>query len=623
MSIPNIDALVRPTQKIFITLLLLLSIFMLAACQPSDSDNNSSDSGDLLIQLTDAEGDFTNYTVDVISISLTKANNAQVEALPENTRVDFSQYVDMTELLTAATIPSGFYKSVSLTLSYTDSEIYVENSDGDSVKVDNIVDEDGASISTLTTEITFDENKPLKIVPGVPALLSLDFDLKTSNDVSFDEEGVPTVVVSPNLVASMEIDPDKEHRIRGPLQSVNVDDSSFQLHIRPFHHRMDPEDRRFGSIKISTSEETVFDINGESYVGQAGIEAMATVEKRIGVIAKGTVDIESKTFNASEVYIGSSVPGGDMDSVKGTVLSRDGNNLVVKGATLIRAGGSILFQNRISVTIADTTIVRRHRDAEEYDISAISVGQKLTVFGSFNGDFSAPAFDASEGIAHLEVTTVTGQVVSNPAVDETEEVFAIDLRSINGKQTSLFDFTGTGVDETSDADPEFYEVDTGVLNVSDFANTLPVKVKGFPNVFGSAPADFIAKSATGYREIRATANINWVPASNTAFSSISEEMIVVDFTGTGRFHHLSRGRQHFDLTESENGFSLKANDFGEGFYQIHTSSGRHFHATFANFAADVEGLLEQGLSVQRIRAVGKYESLNGEFAANRIELFMR
>ena len=277
MNITLADAIVRPTKKIFL-ILLLFTVFMLAACQPSDSDNNN-ESGDLLIQLTDAEGDFTNYTVDVISISLVKANNAEVEALPENTRVDFSQYVDMTELLTAATIPSGLYKSVSLTLSYTDSDIYVENSDGDSVKVDNIIDEDGVNISTLTTEITFDENKPLKIVPGVPALLSLDFDLKTSNDVSFDEEGIPTVVVSPNLVASMEIDPDKEHRIRGPLQSVNVEDSSFQLHIRPFHHRMDREDRRFGGVKVSTNEETVFDINGESYVGQAGIEAMAQTKE--------------------------------------------------------------------------------------------------------------------------------------------------------------------------------------------------------------------------------------------------------------------------------------------------------------------------------------------------------
>ena len=63
----------------------------------------------MVIGLTDQEGDFHSYTVDVLSLTLTKLNGAVVETLPLNTRIDFAQYTEMTEFLTAATIPSGVY----------------------------------------------------------------------------------------------------------------------------------------------------------------------------------------------------------------------------------------------------------------------------------------------------------------------------------------------------------------------------------------------------------------------------------------------------------------------------------------------------------------------------------
>ncbi len=617
-----VDFLKNPSRKLTITFLLILSVITLAACQHNENDSNA-ETGDLFIQLTDAEGDFTNYTVDVVSISLTKANNIQVEALPENTRIDFSQYVEMTELLTAASIPAGIYKSVSLTLDYSNSEIFVENSAGDSVEVTNITDEDGLAVTAFKTQISFDETKPLLIARGIPALLSLDFDLKTSNVVSFDDAGIASIVVSPNLDASLEQDQNKEHRIRGPLKSVNVDDASFNLIIRPFHHRIDNDNARFGNIAILTNNDTIFDINGSSHTGQDGINVMAELDRLTGVIAKGIVNVDDRTFIATEVYVGSSVPGGNMDAVKGTVLSRVDNNITVKGATLIRSGGSVLFQNTIVITVDDTTVVKRQHDADDYDISAISVGQKVTIFGSFNNDFAEPAFDASQGIVHLNVTTVTGTVVSNSSTNEADEGFAIDIHRLNGKKPDLLDFTGTGVDTASDADPDFYEIESSVLDVSNFPGNLPVKVMGFVNHFGSAPADFFAKSITGYHEVKAAVNINWVPASATAFSRISSDKMTVNFAGTGRFHHLSRGQQHFDLTQLESEFNLIPGEVDQGLYIIKTLNEKHLHSTFANFSADVEGLLTQGSTIKRIRSVGQYETLTGNFTAKKIELYMR
>ena len=63
--------------------------------------------GDVVIGLTDAEGDFLSYAVDVVSIKLEKANGDTVQALPTRQRVDFADLVNVTEFVTSATIPNG------------------------------------------------------------------------------------------------------------------------------------------------------------------------------------------------------------------------------------------------------------------------------------------------------------------------------------------------------------------------------------------------------------------------------------------------------------------------------------------------------------------------------------
>ena len=59
--------------------------------------------GTLMVGLTDADGDFLSYSVDVVSLSLRKADGTVVQALPTRQRVDFAGLVDLTELVTVAT----------------------------------------------------------------------------------------------------------------------------------------------------------------------------------------------------------------------------------------------------------------------------------------------------------------------------------------------------------------------------------------------------------------------------------------------------------------------------------------------------------------------------------------
>jgi len=81
-----------------------------AECDPSDP-NTIAECGTLLVVLTDADGDFLNYTVDVLSLTLETADGRIVETLPRTTRINFTDYVDLAELVVAASIPPATYVS--------------------------------------------------------------------------------------------------------------------------------------------------------------------------------------------------------------------------------------------------------------------------------------------------------------------------------------------------------------------------------------------------------------------------------------------------------------------------------------------------------------------------------
>ena len=92
-----------------------------ATCDPNDPSTHS-ECGTVLVALTDADGDFLNYTVDVLSLELETANGRIVETLPRSTRINFSDYVDLTELVTAANIPPAVYVAGTIRLDYTNAD---------------------------------------------------------------------------------------------------------------------------------------------------------------------------------------------------------------------------------------------------------------------------------------------------------------------------------------------------------------------------------------------------------------------------------------------------------------------------------------------------------------------
>ncbi len=466
---------------------------ILSACGGGGSGDSAADSGDVIIGLTDAEGDFASYTVDVLSLTLTRANGTVVETLPLSTRVDFAQYTDLTEFLTAATVPSGVYVKGTLVLDYGNADIRVENAAGEAVTVDNLVDAAGNPLAQVEVSVRLEDRNRLVVAPGVPAHLTLDFDLQASNTVTFDSAGVPTVTVSPFLLAEVEAQHNKTHRLRGPLKQVDTDAGKFQVYLRPFRHRVADWQRHFGVLNVFTDSDTVYEIDGIGYQGEAGLAVMDTLPRYSAVVVVGDVRLNPRRFLARQVYAGSSVPGGNMDVVRGSVVARSGNSLTVKGATLFRMDGSILFNDTVTVLLADSTRVGKQLSAEPADIGDVSVGQRVTVFGFItNPSVEALELDASSGYLRMELSSVRGARIGVVGIPEQPLPFVVDVVSINGRDVALYDFTGTGTDPANDADPDYYEVDGSTLDLSAIVEGSPVAVRGHVRPFGQAPMDFEA-----------------------------------------------------------------------------------------------------------------------------------
>jgi hypothetical protein len=573
--------------------LLLLLALVLTGCGGSISGGTAEQNGDLVIGLTDADGDFLSYAVDVTSISLERANGTYVEALPVTTRIDFAQYVDLTELLTAATVPSGAYVAASLTLDYSNADIQVEQG-GVAVKA-NVQDSNGDPVTTLTVKVTLEGQHHLTIAPGVPNYLTLDFDLAGSNTVDTTVTP-PQVTVEPVLLADVELNNAKQHRLRGLLSEVDVVNSRIELTMRPFALQRG----RFGSLNAYVDNSTSYEINGVSYSGSTGLNQMDQLALNSWVIVYGALDMTTHRFQASEVYAGSSVPGSSLDSVTGVVLSRSGNQLVVDAGSVVTRDGSLIFNQQVTVTLDAGTKVTRQQSQATFTSDDISVGQRLLLLGDLSSDHTGMT---NTIVARLLLSQISGTVVSNSGGNE----LVLDLQRIDGRTVSRFDFSGTGSVAANNADPTNYQVDVAGLNVTSLAVGDPARVKGYVAPFGQAPADFNATTVIGVANVTAALRVVWPGGDTSPFSSQAADGLVLDLTGSS-VHHVTRDWVVTNLNSLASATTIKPRTSDIGLFAIRARGSVHVYARFSNFEADLSDRLSGGLPVKHITAHGQFDA---------------
>ncbi len=562
--------------------------------------NPTDEEGVVAIGLTDTPGDFLTYTVDVTSLTLTKADNTTVvQTLPQRTRVDFARSVDLTEFVTAVTISAGTYVSATLNLDYTNADIQVDDGTGTPVAVPlaNILDSQNSAVTTLPMTVKLDNARQLVIAPLASSLLDLDFNLAASNLVDMSNPASPVVTVTPMLVADVNPDSPKPHRIRGPLDAVDMQAGRFTLILRPFNLLQGDH----GRVAFLTDSNTTYEINQTSYLGSAGLTVLAQQPRLTATVALGTLDLVTRRFTATEVLAGSSVLFGASDVVTGNVIARSNNNvLTVQGAEIARSDGTLSFRNRVSVTIASgTKVVKQTAVGGSLDIGSISVGQRVTVFGTL--DALGTSMDASTGLVRLLVTQLNGAVNS-----VSGSTVAMTLARIDGRPIGLFIFSGTGTTPGTDANPSSYQVATGALPLTGIASGTPLKVRGFVQPFGQATAtdDFHAITLIDVTTAPATLVVGWPVLEPAPFQQpfVANKM-VVNLTNAGVLHDIVRGVVDTPLSTSDKP-TVQASNPARGVFVIGDNGTVQVYTRLSAYQAALQADLAAGRQARSFVASG-------------------
>lgn len=579
-------------------LLLVFSIGLLAACGENSDTSSLEDSetqSRLYISLTDAEGDFTQYTIDVTALTLYRSNGATIETLPNTTTLDFAQYIDVTEFLTAATVPPGYYNSADITLDFTSAQLAVENSEGDSVPA-SAIDDAGDPLEQITISVNINGQDGFHIRPGQPASLNIDFDLESSNIVELaDDDLSATVSVNPVLIANTSIDDDKTRRVRGLLSAVDINAQTFVVDMRPFRIRH----RSHGEITVYSDDETHYEIDGSSYQGSEGLIMLDDLSGLVPMVVLGQFDHQNRQFSAEEVFAGTSVPWGERDVLKGSVIARNGDELTIIGATVELDNGHFQFNDEFTVLVGDSTSVVKQGDSGTFSIDDISIGQRVEVLGEIADDSTLNAA-TSEGLVRMRYTDVAASVVQVSPLQ-------VYVQHINRRIAELYDFSGTGIDELNDADPEVYEVDQGNLSLSSLSENTPVWIRGFPTAFGTAPADFVGKSIADVSQLTSKLYLGYgKEGSSSAVASLDDTGLLFDLDSAVDRHHLKQAGIVTDLNDFSSMPLIEPND-GHALYVIQQGRTSDVYIGWAEYQSALnEALLSS--QVTMVHASGQFDS---------------
>ena len=587
-------------------------------CNPADP-SSFAECGSVMIALTDADGDFLNYTVDVLSLKLETANGRIVETLPRKTRINFTDYVDLTELVTVATIPPATYVAGTIRLDYGEAEVFVE-ADG-AAKQAVVTDAAGNALTQTELRIRLSNRDQLNVIKGRSALLQLDFDLDASHTV--DIVATPATAASEQFIIA-EVAPvdEKSIRVRGPLANVSEDEMTYTVAIRPFHDR----DGDFGRMQVHVTDETEFEVDETTYVGVEGLRALSAAGIGTPTIAQGTLNIAERQFTANIVLAGASVPGIDRDAVLGNVIARDGNLLTVRGATIVASDRRAHFHDDVTVEIGlNTRVFKDGHRASDLSIDAISVGQRVTIRGTI-GEVATDALtpqihiDATDGAVRMHVTHLLG-IVNTVMPGQAD----ITLHGIDRRRVQIFDFSGTGVSPEMDADPDNYEVATGILPLADFAAGKPIVAYGFPTAYGMAPPDFFGRTIIDFTDVRSALGVGWGSAGALApFVSMGNDGLILDNQSgdIDQRHHIKNGPVLIDLTELDSNTTIVPRVSDRSLFYIKSEDSLRQYGDFTDFVTDLTASLNGATAARSMHARGQYDSDTNTLTAYKIGVYL-
>jgi len=587
-------------------LILGLSV-ILAGCGGSSAETTPATSvpvaeevleetGQVMIVIRDDEEDFLSYDIEVLSIDLVNVDGTQVSVAPNTARVDFIQYTDLSELFSMNSIPAGHYNKISFTLDYSSASIIVQDDNGDSYQA-SAQNSDGDAITTFPLSLVLADDEPLVINKGKISALTLDLDLASSNQiVSFS----PAIVqVEPFVNVTLGTDDEREHRARGLLQSVDTDNNTITLAVKPLRKKQGD----FGEFTLNVDETTLYEIDGEDVVNADALAILASLAVDSPVVAFGEVTLvdDQRSFIASKIVAGSSVAWAGQDTFRGVITARSSDSITMSGVVLAPEERQAVHSQTLTLTYDETTQFTGFNQQNLSD-SSLSIGQHLRALGDFDDE---QTFNAGEGIIHIKLSQLTGQVVQTSPL-------AIDVSRLNRKPIDSYNFTGTGLTTEQDADPNSYDITTNNLTITDLAAEDWLTVRGYVNDFAQAPDDFIAKSLIK-KDIQSTvAHFKAYWAAGTDSVTINSDTNQIDWDESNARQKMTLRGVPQNLANEKVVHAITS-DAEQGRFAIKERGiGIHYYAIYADFVSALNVELTAGKQVKQITSKGSYdESIAG------------
>ncbi len=518
-----------------------VAIIALGSC-----GNNKYTYGTPLITFSVTPGPFTSYLVEIDQILLTRSDNTPVYPLLQPQVVDFVKLGTLPEVFGAPAVLEGTYTSASITVNYA-STVYQPagallymNVNGKSTLVTPVdTTGKGTASTSVTYTVKFDPNHPLVIKHGVSTPLDFNFDLSAASVINTSTSPIQ-VTTRPFISASTLPNYTRPLRARGVYVTTDTQNNNLTINSRSF---FDTQGSPAGAIEIQTSDSTVYNINGTLYTGAAGLAQINKLQINTIVEAYGTFgDLNNikPNFVATQVFAGIAVENVLLDRITGTVSSRNGDTLHIKGAEVevrnfsVTTGVTLTFQDDLTLTVGPSTLVNvdGHPEITNVNTDYISVGQQVDVEALAVSDSSGnpvldanklPTWSATSGLVRLTPSTGWATLGSIGSGD-----VSANLVSLGGFDPATLDFTGTN------SVPTAYTVSTNGIDTTSLSASPLFRFDGFVSPFGMTPPDFVADSVTSAATEEQVLTVQWT-GSGTATPFVSKDAngLVVNVTGGG------------------------------------------------------------------------------------------
>jgi hypothetical protein len=624
--------------------LLCAAAIFAAGCH---RNNYTSGYGIAWVTLSDTPGDFTSYTVNVDSLSLTGKVVGSVTGVAAIETVDFTKLNNISELWSAASVPNDTYTSASIVLDYTNANISVMVN-GVPTKA-NVVDPAGKPVTTQTVNVTFDPAHQPVIQPTYASSsairLAIDFDIAASSVVNM-ATSPPTVTVKPFMTVAVSPSDTKPIRVRGPLINSSIGTGTYTVYVRPFFDEVDS----LGTLSIFTDPaKTVYTINGTSYVGSAGLSVLSQTSAGTTMTAAYTTLTPTATLNASVtagdfkatvVLAGSTLEDYFTQGLEGDVIARSGNTLTLRGSTLQLNDGTSQYNDANAVVLlgpGTKVTVDGSATLTGLDYHSVSVGQHIIARGIYSLPASkvvtldATGTSTDTGSVRLVSTNLWGELVSSASGS-----LLLNLQTIDNWPVADYTFTGNGAGAVT---PASYAVETsGAVTTGTPAAGQPLWIGGITTPFGSAPPDFNAFTINTEASVPARLQVDWTSAGTTApFATLTDTGLTIDLNGANFSAGVIRiGSESVDLkaltasplivpqappaaTPGLPPVFLPAFSIGNLTSTAATTAVTVFN-TFSGFMTQVPKSIVAATPALHFVAAGTYDRVHNTFTASRIDV---